>query len=112
MNKPPQCPECSVTLARSHRRGVLERYVLALTPAVRPFRCPLCQRRLLRLTHHPSRQAVLLCLLTILFGVLLIQTIWYVGMRAREYPGGGYRPKDIERQIQLERRKTPNDPDR
>jgi len=49
---------------------------------------------------------MLLFLVTILVGILLIQTLWHVGILAGDYGGNGYEPKDIERQRFLEQQKT------
>ena len=89
-------------LERSRRLGALERVGLALIPFVRPFRCPECRERSVRFTHRLSGHGLLLFFLTILVGILLIQTLWHVGILAGDYGGNGYEPKDIERQRLLE----------
>ena len=93
-------------LERSRRQGVVERIGLTLIPFVRPFRCPDCRKRSIRFTHRPSNHGMLLFLVTILVGILLIQTLWHVGILAGDYGGNGYEPKDIERQRFLEQQKT------
>jgi hypothetical protein len=97
-------------LVRSRRTGILERFVLAPIPVIRPFRCPNCQYRALRITRRPSRSSLLLFLITILIGVLLVQTLLYVAHRARDYPGEGYQPKDLERAEYLEKKRKHTDP--
>ncbi len=100
------CTSCSVPLERSRRLGAFERVGLALIPFVRPFRCPVCRKRSIRFTNRPSSHGLLLFFVTILVGILLIQTLWHFGILAGDYGGNGYEPKDIERQRFLERHKT------
>jgi hypothetical protein len=94
---PRSCPQCSVALLRSRRRGFVERFLLSPFPSVRPFRCPKCRYRRLLFTHRPSQSAVLLLLLTILAGVLLVQTLLFVSDRAGSYSDSEYQPKDLDR---------------
>jgi hypothetical protein len=102
---PGSCPHCSVALVRSRRRGVAERVFLAPFPYIRPFRCPRCPYRRLRFTRRPNQTAVLLLLLTIMVGILLVQTIVYVGDRARDYTDTKYQPKDLDRSRYMEEKK-------
>ena len=45
MSTKPNCPQCrSIETSRSHRRGTVERYLLAVI-GVRPFRCLNCDAR-------------------------------------------------------------------
>ena len=62
----------------------------------------------MRLTHRPSRNALLLFLLCILVGIVLIQMLWYLGARAGNYESNEYEPKDVERQIYEERQRPVN----
>jgi hypothetical protein len=47
----------------------------------------------------------LLLFLTILVGILLVQTLVYVGDRARDYTDAKYQPKDLERSRYMEEQK-------
>ncbi len=91
------CPDCRVPTLRSRRRGFVERLLLAPLSFLRPYRCPLCGARRLRSSFHASRAGTLAFLLTIVFGILLVQFIWLLSTKAPEHPGAGYEPKDMER---------------
>ena len=54
------CPHCgSSELFRSHRRGIMERYLLSVI-GVRPLRCGNCDARFYRLKHSdgPASQDI------------------------------------------------------
>ncbi len=91
------CPDCRVPTPRSRRRGFVERVLLAPLSFLRPYRCPVCGARRLRSRFHASRAGTLAFLLTIVFGVLLVQFLWLLSTKAPEHPGVGYEPKDMER---------------
>jgi hypothetical protein len=65
-----------------------------------------CRTRTIRLTRRPSRNGLFLFLLTILVGILLIQTLWYYGLSAGDYTSNEYDPKDVERQRYEESQKA------
>ena len=95
-----RCPHCLVALVRSRRQGFVEQIFLSPFPSIRPFRCPKCPYRRLQFARRPSQTAVFLLLLTILAGILLVQTLLYVGDRARGYTDTKYQPKDVERYME------------
>jgi hypothetical protein len=48
------CPCCgSRRLSRSHRRGLIERYVLSAL-RMRPYRCDVCDSRFYKSTHRAN----------------------------------------------------------
>lgn len=100
----PRCPRCSTVLVRCHRRGVWERVVLAPVPWLRPFRCTRCEFRGLRLTTSLDRRRLLLVAALLALGLILVQLVWDLRTGAPEHPGGGYQPRDLERQRYLEER--------
>ncbi|MFQ5790723.1 MAG: hypothetical protein ACE5JI_09635 [Acidobacteriota bacterium] len=97
------CPHCSAPLVRSHRHGWGEQVLLAPLPFLRPYRCRGCGFRGLRWAGRPHRTRILLLFAILVAGALLIQLIWFLRVRAPEHPGGGYQPKDLERQQYLEK---------
>jgi hypothetical protein len=97
------CSNCSVPLVRSRRKGRLERYLLAPIPVIRPFRCPNCLNRALRFCLRPT--SLLLFLIAVLIGLFVVQSLWDVGSRARDYRAAWYEPKDMERAEYLEKKR-------
>ena len=91
------CQDCRVPMARSRRRGFMERVLLSPFSFVRPYRCPLCGGRRLRSALHASRTGTLVFLLTIVLGVVIVHFVWLLSTRAPDHPGVGYQPKDMER---------------
>lgn len=100
-----RCPNCRAPLVRSRRKGVVERALLAPLPFLRPLRCPRCGFRGLRMSGAPERRVLLFLAVLLAAGLLLLQLLWHVRTRAPEHPGGGYQPRDLERQRYLEERR-------
>ena len=94
-------------MTRAHRRGVVEKTILAPLPFVRPFLCSRCQFRGLRFTKAIHFRDIVFFLVSIAAGALVLQLIWLVRTRAPGHPGAGYEPKDLERERYLEQKKQP-----
>lgn len=59
-------------------------------------------RRGLQIVHRKNGRILLRLALVVALGLIVVQLLWYVGARAPAHPGGGYQPRDLERQRQLE----------
>jgi hypothetical protein len=97
-----RCPTCGARLRRAHRRGWIELVLGALGTFIRPFQCSQCGFRGLRLASSGDRRSLLRFAIVVLLSLILVQLVWFVRTHAPEHSGGGYQPRDIERQRQLE----------